>query len=325
MFTDGVGDDFTIASHGVHFNFLGMLHETADHDGMFLADIGSESEETFQLVLVGADVHGSTGEHVGRTHQHGEANAVNELLNVVHAGQRAPLRLVHTDAAEHGRELLAVFGIVNVACGSAEQVYLGGIETKGEVIGNLTAGGDNHAMGRLKVKDVHDALKGEFVKVEAVADVIVRRNRFGIIVNHDGTVAFLANCVESLHTAPVKFHGGTNAIGTASEDDDRAVVVLKLNVVGDATISHIEIIGERRIFCCQRINLFDDRKNALLLAMFSHGCRGFFDVHVFFHADGAGDLEIGEALHLGATQQFVVKCFKRRTPVKFTVRLMNLL
>ena len=81
---------------------------------MVFADVGCQFEETFQFFHVGADVHGRSRQNVGRTHKHGEAHLVDELMNVVHRRERAPFGLVYTVTGEHGRELGAVFGVVDV-------------------------------------------------------------------------------------------------------------------------------------------------------------------------------------------------------------------
>ncbi len=60
MLRNGVSNDLTVFCHGIHLNLLGMLDELAHYDRMILADIGSQLEETLQLVLIRAYVHGST-------------------------------------------------------------------------------------------------------------------------------------------------------------------------------------------------------------------------------------------------------------------------
>ena len=40
VLADGVGDDFAVLRHGVHFYFLGILDKLADDDGMFLGHVG---------------------------------------------------------------------------------------------------------------------------------------------------------------------------------------------------------------------------------------------------------------------------------------------
>ena len=64
VFTDGVGNDFTILCHGIHFYFFGMFDELAHYYRMLLGYVGSQLQEAFQFFLVGAYVHGSTGKYV---------------------------------------------------------------------------------------------------------------------------------------------------------------------------------------------------------------------------------------------------------------------
>ena len=80
------------------------------------------------------------------------------------------------------------------------------VEAHGEVVGYLSASGDNHTSRYLKVDDIHDALKGELVEIQSVAEVVVGRYRLGIVVDHHRAIAFLAQRVECLHTTPVKLN-----------------------------------------------------------------------------------------------------------------------
>ena len=60
MLGDGVGNDFAIARHSIHFYFLGVLEEAAHHDGVLLRYVGGQFEETLQFFAVGTNVHGGT-------------------------------------------------------------------------------------------------------------------------------------------------------------------------------------------------------------------------------------------------------------------------
>ena len=87
-------------------------------------------------------------------------------------------------------------------------------------------------MRLFQVNDIQHALERQFVKVQSVAHVIVRRNRLRIVVDHDGTPPLLANGIQRLYTTPVKLDTRTNAIGTRAQHDDALLVVLILNVMG---------------------------------------------------------------------------------------------
>ena len=211
---DGVGDDFAVLCHGIHLHLLGVLDELAHHHGVFLRYVGRQLEEALQLFLVGADVHGGAAQHVAGTDEHGETYLLDESVDVFHRRQRAPLGLVHADAVEHGGELVAVFGIVDALGRGAEDADLLRVETQGQVVRYLTAGRDDDAVRVLQVEDVHDALEGELVEVEAVAHVVVGGDGLGIIVNHHTAVALLADGVQGLHAAPVELYAGADAVGT---------------------------------------------------------------------------------------------------------------
>ena len=183
-----------------------MLEELRHHDGVFLADVGRHGQEAFQILLRVAYIHGSTRENITGADKHGETDALYERIDVVHRRERAPFRLIHTNASEHGGEFLAIFGIVDVFGLRAEQRHALFVETHRQVVRNLPAGAHHHAVRCFQIEDVQHALVGKFVEIQAIAHVIVRRNRLGIVVDHHRTVTFFANRVERLHTAPVELH-----------------------------------------------------------------------------------------------------------------------
>ena len=318
---NGVGDDFAVLCHGVHLHLLGVLDELAHHHGVFLRYVGRQLEEALQLFLVGADVHGGAAQHVAGTDEHGEAYLPDEGIDVFHRRQRTPLGLVHADAVEHGGELVAVFGIVDALGRSAEDADLLRVEAQGQVVRYLTAGRDDDAVRVLQVEDVHDALEGELVEVEAVAHVVVGGHGLGIIVNHHTAVALLADGVQGLHAAPVELHAGTDAVGARTEDDDAAVVAQVADVVGRAAVRQIQVVGLRRIFGGQRVYLLHHGHDAALLAVAAQGDDGVF--HLALHADGASHLEVGEALTLGLAQQVVGQVGEQLVVARPLVQLLG--
>ena len=112
MLTDSIRDDLTILRHSIHFYLFGMFNKLAYHYRMFFRNISCQFKETLQLFLVGTDVHGCTTKHIGRANKHRKTDLINKLINIVHRGELAPARLIYTNTIEHGRELLAVFGII---------------------------------------------------------------------------------------------------------------------------------------------------------------------------------------------------------------------
>ena len=97
--------------------------------------------------------------------RHGESDLCYELVDVVKAGQLPPAGLVYAETVQHGRELVAVFGIVDAAGRGAQYVHALIVEAGGEVVGNLAAHRQYGAVGLLELEYVHDALEGELVEV----------------------------------------------------------------------------------------------------------------------------------------------------------------
>ena len=197
------------------------------------------------------------------------------------------------------------------------------VEAQCEVVGDLSAGGNDYAVGRFEVEDIHHALKGQLVEIEAVAHVVVGRNRLGVVVDHDGAVTLAANGAECLNAAPVKFYRRADSVGTRTEHHDALLIVFKLNVVRRAAICEIEVIGLCGIFCGERVDLLHAGHDAELLAEVAHRHDGLFHALRFFQSHGAGNLEVGEALALGAAQEVLAQRGKIGAGVQFAVGEMN--
>ena len=206
VFGNGIGYDFAIFCHCVHLHFLCVFDKLAYHHRVVFAHIGCQTQKFLKLFLVGAYVHGSTGEHVGRSHENREANFVDKLVDVVHGGKGTPRRLVDAVAREHRRELCSVFGVIDILCRCAEYGHVLCIETHGKVVGYLSTGGDNHSVGVFEFDDVHDTFEGELVEIEAVAHVVVGGHCLGVVIYHYRAVAFLSDGVKGLYSTPVELY-----------------------------------------------------------------------------------------------------------------------
>ena len=209
--------------------------------------------------------------------------------------------MIHSDTVEHGGEFVAVLGIVNALGGCSENVDVLGIETQGEIVRYLSAGGNNDSVRILQFKDIHHAFECQFVKVKPVTHIIVGRYGFGIIVDHHRTPSFLTDRIKRLHPAPVELHGRTDPVGTRTENDDGTMVTQVSDVVGCAAIGQVKIIGLCRIFGSQRIDLLHHGNNAQALTVIADIKAAVF--HIAFVADGTCNLEVGESLTLGLLEQ----------------------
>ena len=193
VLTDSVCHNLTILCHSVHFHFLSVLNELAHHYRMLFRYVCSQFQEAFQFLLIGADVHGRTTQHIRGTYQNREAYFINKSMDILHRSQCAPFRLIHPNAVQHGREFITVLSIINALGTGTEDIYILRIQTESQVIGNLTAGRYNDSVRVLQFEDIHHTLKSKFVKVQTIAHIIVGRNRFGVIVDHDTAVTLLTD------------------------------------------------------------------------------------------------------------------------------------
>ena len=144
-----------------------------------------------------------------------------------------------------------------------------GIQAQSEVIRNLASGRHDDTVRILQVEDIHDALESEFVKIKAVAHVVVGRYSFRIVVNHHTAITFLADSIECLHAAPVELNRRTDTVSARAQHNDALAVAQIVYIIGHATIGQIQIVCLRRIFGSQGVNLLHHGYNATLLAMTS--------------------------------------------------------
>ena len=131
---NGISYHLAILSHGIHLNLLGMLNKLADYHRMILAYVGSQLQEALQLVLVGANIHRCTREHVAWTYQYRETNTLDKLVNILHRGQGAPLWLVDAVVGQHLRELGTVFSVIDVLGSSTQNRHILSVKTHCEVV-----------------------------------------------------------------------------------------------------------------------------------------------------------------------------------------------
>ena len=86
-----------------------------------------------------------------------------------------------------------------------------------QVVRNLSTHGHDDTARLLQVDNVEHTFEGELVEVETVAHVVVRRNGFGVIVNHDGLITQLTGSLDGVHRAPVKLNGRTDAVSARAK------------------------------------------------------------------------------------------------------------
>lgn len=111
-----------------------------------------------------------------------------------------------------------------------------------------------------QVVNVHDGFQGDILKVEFIRLVIIRRNRLGIIVDHDGFQPILSECSDSSNGTPIEFDRGSDTVDTRTEHHD--AIIDKVNVVFAGIVGGVEVICVGREFGGNSVNLLDKGGNA---------------------------------------------------------------
>ena len=176
-----------------------------------------------------------------------------------------------------------------------------GIEAQSKVVRYLPSGGDDDTMRILQFKNIRHTFESQFVKVEAIAHIVIGRYGFGIIIDHHRTPAFLTDGIECLHSAPVKLYRRTDAISTRTKHHDGTVVAQVGYIVGCAAVGQIKVIGLCRILGSKRIDLLHHGNDAQALAVIADIKASVF--HITFVTDGTCYLEVRESLSLGLLKQ----------------------
>eukprot|EP00162_Nutomonas_longa_P015353 comp22285_c2_seq1/m.53234 comp22285_c2_seq1/g.53234 ORF comp22285_c2_seq1/g.53234 comp22285_c2_seq1/m.53234 type:complete len:353 (+) comp22285_c2_seq1:2477-3535(+) len=168
MLRERADNNLAVLRHGIKVKLAVAVVELGDHNRVVRADAGGLLEKMVEVLLTADHAHRGTREHIGRAHKHRVADLVGKLLGLLNCGKLGPGRLVDLERVEKLRELLAVFGAVNVRRLGAEQRHAGAVERDSKIVRDLATHGHNHAIRVLLVRDVEHALKTDLLKVESV-------------------------------------------------------------------------------------------------------------------------------------------------------------
>ena len=301
MFRNRVFDHFAVVRHGVEFDLLGVLQELRHDHRILFRHFGRQLQERLQFLGVVAYVHRRARKHIRRTHQHRIAYLADEVVHFIHVRKLFPGRLVDAQLVEHTRELVAVFSAVDRQRRRAEHRNILAVQPDREVVRDLSAGRDDHAFRHLQVEYVQHPFERQFVEIEPVAHIVVGRNGLGVIVDHDRLVTQLAGRLHGIHRAPVELDRTADPVSARTEHDDRFFILEIRNLVLRPVVSHIEVVGQLRIFRSNRIDPFDRRQHIVLLADGADAQRLLLDIAVRVF-DEAGDLEVRKTEPLGFLQ-----------------------
>ena len=214
VFGDCVFYHFTILRNGIKFNLFRIFKELGNNNRIFFRNFGSHLQEVFQFFIVIANIHCCSWKDVRRTNQYRVAYFFYKSLHFFKTGQFHPSRLVDTQLVEHSRELVTVFSTVDRNRRSTQYRNRLTVKFHSQVVRDLSAYRNDHTTRLFEIDYVKYTFERKFVEVETVAHIIVSRNRFRVVVNHDRLVTQFAGSLNCIHRAPVKFYRAADTVST---------------------------------------------------------------------------------------------------------------
>ena len=182
------GDEYILAvAYCIHLELLAQ-NVFVDQHGRLLVYLDGGAQIETQRLLVADDLHGAAAQHEARTHQYGITDTLGGGNARLDVGDGFGLRLRYADLVHDALEALAVLGVVDgLDVGSDDlDAQLG--QRLGQIYGCLSAERYHDTVGMLQLNDIHDVLYRQGLEVEFVADRIVGRYGFGVVVYDDGLV-----------------------------------------------------------------------------------------------------------------------------------------
>ncbi len=172
-----------------------MFNELTHYHRVLFAYIGCQLQKALQFFHVGTDVHGRPAQYITGSDQDGETYLLYKKLNVFERAQFFPTGLIYPDAVEHGRELVSVFGLIDAFGRGAQDGDMLFVQPQGQIVGNLSSGGNDNSFGIFEFQNIHYSFKTQFVEIQAVAHIVIGRYGFGIVIDHHRAPAFFADGV----------------------------------------------------------------------------------------------------------------------------------
>ena len=244
VFHDAADDDLTgVIADGVHVDLGGVLEESIDQHRTFggQATLLAQTAETRQfghgpgeVIAIVDDLHGPTAQYVTGSHQHREADTVDDVERLLQVDGRATRRLRDVQRRAQRVPLLAVLGEIDGRRRGSRDQLDGDLARqlqrclatqRHDHLRGATTGG-----GGLGGDDVEHVLLRERLEVETIAGVVIRRHRLGVAVHHHRLEAGVAQGERRVHAAVVELDSLTDAIRARTQDDD-ALTIRRANLV----------------------------------------------------------------------------------------------
>jgi hypothetical protein len=179
---NGVDEEFSFGSNSINIDFLGTINVLSNGDWVVGRSISSGGKLDFELLLGANDSHSGTREDVRWTDEDWVSNRIGKLLSLLEGSEFLPGWLINTDAVKDLRELLSVFGFVDIVGVSTENLGFSGLlQLQSNVLRKLTTDRDNDTASGLELINVHNSFVVQLLKVKLVGNIEIGAVRFWVV------------------------------------------------------------------------------------------------------------------------------------------------
>src|SRR3712207_5502588 len=223
----------------VHVDLYVVLHELVNEDGVLGVGTDTGLQVQVQILVVVDDLHPPSAENIGGTYDDRVAKLVRDLPGLVGAAGGPEAGMRDAELGQKPTEARAIFGKVYGIGGGAEYLHAIFLQLAGELQGTLSAELEDQTLRTLAVDNLEYVFGSEGLEVEPRRGVVVSRDSLRVGVDHHGVVASLLEGVARVYAGVVELDALPDAVGAATEHDDRGVLPplnLVLGLVGGVVV-----------------------------------------------------------------------------------------
>ena len=222
---------------------LDVLHDAADQDAFAVADavdvdFNCEIEKTVEqhraviryiyggfhidteIIITVDNLHGAAAQYVGWPHDERVTDIGTHLDRLFLVSRRAVRRLPQMQRLHQLLEAFSIFSKIDRIRRCADNWRACRFEFSRQLQWCLAAVLDDDSLRFLRVDNFHDVFERQRFEIQPVRRVVIRRDSFGIAVDHDRLVARLFERQCRVHAAVVELDTLPDSVGATAENHD---------------------------------------------------------------------------------------------------------
>ena len=223
MFHDAADQDVFTIRNGIDIDLDGIIQKTVEQYRRVIRNLHGLAHVACQVILRVHDFHGTSTEHIGRTHHQRITDFIRQCKGLFGIGCNLVGRLQQPQFLHHLLEALTVFRVIDRICRGADNGGTIRFQTTCQFQRRLSAILDDHALRLLDMDDLKHILQGQGFEIQAVGGIVIRRDRLRVAVDHDGLEAVRAAGHGGMHAAVIELDTLPDAVGTTAQHHDLVI------------------------------------------------------------------------------------------------------